>query len=269
MTDLWACSQCRSLNPAKASRCYKCRTPREVASTAPTELPTVGPAEAVRPAGRYRSSAFRGVLASAAILGLAVVGIAGSVIVSLVHDRVDADGTAVATAALPSLTGLAIARLALIAVALVAFAAWLSRVIENIPPLTGSYPQATPRSTIIEVLIPFFNFFRIPAILREALRLLEPRGGGDALVAAAVLPLVAGLLGDWPGSYVAAILAVLLTDTAQQAVDAMLMYSQVLTALVTIGSVMLVAVIARVERQSAARARDGRDEAGFPSTAGA
>ena len=262
MADVWACTQCRSLNQGK-NRCYKCRAPRAVGGVAPTEMSVYGQAPAVTPAGRYRSSAFRAVLVSASILALAVVGIVGTIIAGAVQRRLvaDANTAAVAAAALPSITELAIARVALVIASLVTFAAWISRVVENIPPLTGSYPLATPRSTIVEVLIPFFNFFRIPPILREALRLLDPRGNGDALVAAALAPLFIGLLGDWPGGIVATVLLGLLAQNVQQFVNVWTMYSLVLAVSVAIGSVFLVAVIARVERLSAARARERRQAA--------
>jgi hypothetical protein len=145
-----------------------------------------------------------------------------------------------------------------VAGSLVAFAAWLSRVVDNIPPLTGAYPQATPRGTIWEVLIPFVNFFRIPAILREALRLLDPGRNGDVLVGVAAFPLILGLVGDWPGGIVAGIVIGLVADDFRSLVDLTAAYSQVLTAFVLIGSIFLIAVIARVERASRRRATEAR-----------
>ena len=258
MADVWACTQCRSLNEGK-NRCYKCRAPRDVGGVAPTEMSVYGQAPAVKRAGRYRSSAFRAVLVSTSILALAIVGIVATVIGGEASKKfVGPGGTTAAAAAAPALIELAVARVALVVASLVMFAAWISRVVENIPALTGSYPLATPRSTIVEVLIPFFNFFRIPPILREVLRLLDPRGNGDALVAAALLPLFIGLLGDWPGGIVMTIVVALLAQNVQQFVNVMTAYSAVLVASVTIGSVFLVAVIARAERLSAARARELR-----------
>jgi hypothetical protein len=261
MNHPWACSQCRSLNPPKADRCYKCRTPKDIGSSDPTDLPTIGPAATVAPTGRYRSSWIRALLASFSIFALAVVGILSTVFTTVFYKPIILDGNvAVAAAAVSTASLLSIARLVLVVASLVTFAAWISRVIENIPPLTGKYPQATPRSTIVEVLIPFFNFFRIPAILREALRLLDPRGNGDALVAAAILPLILGLLGDWPGGIVAGLVIGFTANSMEQALTLVLAYSQVLTALVAIGSIMLIVVIIRVERQSAARSQDRADE---------
>lgn len=272
MADHWACTQCHSLNEGKG-RCYKCRTPREAAGVAPTDLPTIGHAAVVAPSGRYRSSIVRAFFVSLSIFALAVVGILGILITTIIYKPMLVDGNlVVAEAALPIMMQLGLARLVLVIASLLTFAAWISRVIDNIPPLTGHYPQATPRSTIVEVLIPFFNFFRIPAILREALRLLDPRGNGDALIAAAILPLIVGLVGDWPGGMVAGIVFGLTSSSLAAAYEAAVAYSQILAAFVAIGSIMLIMVIVRVERQAAKRSRERireRDAAAAAASAAA
>jgi hypothetical protein len=253
MADVWVCSQCRSINEGK-NRCYKCRSPKDSVAMAPTDLPTIGSSAPVAVVGRFRSSSFRAVITSVCILGLAVTTLIYVILATQAFSPVG--GSAPASALIPTIIQVGFARLALVIASLVTFAAWLSRVVDNIPRLTGSYPQATPRSTIVEVLVPFFNFFRIPAILREALRLLDPRGNGDALVGAAVLPLITGLLLDWPIGIAAGFVIALLAGSAQQQLDVMLVYTQVRTALIVIGSVMLVVVIARIERRSTARSRE-------------
>jgi hypothetical protein len=58
MNDGWACANCRSLNERRASRCYRCRTPRDVGSVAPAEMPTVGPTAAPQPKGAVPELAF-------------------------------------------------------------------------------------------------------------------------------------------------------------------------------------------------------------------
>jgi hypothetical protein len=193
------------------------------------------------------------VITSFCILGLAVTTLISIILASQVLSPVGSGASA--DALFPTVLQVGFARIGLVIASLVTFAAWLSRVVDNIPSLTGTYPQATPRSTIVEVLVPFFNFFRIPAILREALRLLDPGGNGDALVSAAVLPLILGLLLDWPIGIVAGLVIGILAGSLQQQIDAMLVYTQVRTALIVVGSVMLVVVIARIERRSTARSR--------------
>jgi hypothetical protein len=240
MADVWACSQCRSINRGK-DRCYKCRRPRSVSGVAPTELPTVGPSAAVVPAGRYRSSAFRAAIASLLVVALVIVSVMA------------------VGALLPNGTDLSIVIIGLIVASLATFAAWLSRVVDNVPQLTGRFPRATPRMTFLQALIPIYNFGWIPSILREALRMLDPRGNGDALVAAAILPLIVSFVGYVVGRRL--LLAAYATGsvTINGVLQIELVFAQAVVGLLAVGAIMLVAVMVRVERVSAARARDVRE----------
>lgn len=80
MKQIWACSQCRSINDGKSKRCYKCLTPRERAEVDPLTLsPTsssMDPAPALR-LPPYRPATIRAVIAASLIAvttGLEVVG---------------------------------------------------------------------------------------------------------------------------------------------------------------------------------------------------
>jgi uncharacterized paraquat-inducible protein A len=56
--DIWICNVCRSINPIKSNRCYRCHTPIQIAAAKPEEL-TVHqqPKEAhTEPVGTYRST---------------------------------------------------------------------------------------------------------------------------------------------------------------------------------------------------------------------
>jgi hypothetical protein len=239
MADMWACSQCRSINTNK-DRCYKCRTPRAIGGVAPTELRTVGPSEATRPTGRYRSSWFRAVLASVSISALTVLSVLS------------------VGAILPQNTDVSVVIIGLAVASLTTFAAWLSRVVSNIPPLTGEYPRATPRMTFIQVLVPVRNFWWIPSILREVVRILDPRGNGDALITAAVLPLVVAAGGALIGArplLIAERLGII-TFSTMRTIDTI--YIEALVGLLAVGAVMLLLVIVRIERRSMSQAREAR-----------
>jgi hypothetical protein len=239
VADMWACSQCRSINTNK-DRCYKCRTPRAIGGVAPTDLRTVGPSEAARPTGRYRSSWFRAVVASVCITALTVMSVLS------------------VGAILPEKTDVSVVIIGLAVASLATFAAWLSRVVSNIPPLTGEYPRATPRITFIQALVPVGNFWWIPSILREVVRLLDPRGNGDALVSAAVLPLVVAAGGALIGARPLLISQKLgiITFSTMRAIATI--YIEVLVGLLAVGAVMLLLVIVRIERRSTSRAREAR-----------
>jgi len=62
----------------------------------------------------------------------------------------------------------------------------------NVPVLTGYYPRATPRMALLQSLVPILNFFWIPSILREVLHAQDPDRNGNALIAAALIPIVVG-----------------------------------------------------------------------------
>lgn len=256
MADVWACSNCRSLNQGK-DRCYKCRSPRALGGVAPTELPTIGPATPVVTTVPYRSSAFRAVLASVSLMAFTTLGVIWAVLASMVLKPTPGNPRPVVSGPLAALyDDLWLLVLALLVVTLVAFAAWASRVVANIPVLTGSFPKATPRMTVLQVLIPGYNLLWIPSILREALRHLYPRGNGDALIAAAILPPVAAVVG-WVA------LRYLLLGTriggglsTRQAVELIGIFGQATVGLLAVGAVMLVVIVSRIERRSSALAAD-------------
>jgi hypothetical protein len=90
--------------------------------------------------------------------------------------------------------GLGFLGLGLAALALIAWAAWLSRVVDNVPKLRLGWPNVTPTAAIYESIFPGVNLYRVPAILRDVVNRLEPNGRGEALIAASWLALVGGAI---------------------------------------------------------------------------
>jgi hypothetical protein len=211
----------------------------------------------VRPPTRYRSSAFRGFVAAAVILSLVTVLVVATAVQATIVRPVIIERTAVATdAALQTLGQLGWLFVALILLALVTFAAWLSRVVDNVPALTGVYPRATPRWAFVQVLVPVLNFAWIPSILREVLTLLDPRGNGNALIAAAIIPIFVAAVG-W--GFIFRFVRPVARATGlgvTQAIELQVLFTQIAVGLAAIGAVMLVAVISRIERKARARHAD-------------
>jgi hypothetical protein len=254
VNEPWACASCRSLNERRASRCYKCRTPRDVGAVAPTELPTVGPSVAPAPKGRFRSSAFRAVVASSLIVAFCSIAFISTVTTTnLVPGSLESEASA--SAAVPTVLAMAYVFWGIAIAAIVAFAAWISRAVDNLPVLTGYYPKATPRTAFVQSLVPILNFFWIPSILRELLQAQDPGRNGNALVAAALLPILAALAIATIGRRVLTAFMIGSGDVTDT-VNVSLVLQQVVVGIGIIGFVMLVAVIARVERTAAARARE-------------
>src|SRR4029077_5959627 len=80
-------------------------------------------------------------------------------------------------------------------IALVAYGAWISRVVDNLPALGAGYSRVSPRTAFIEPLIVGYNVISLPARVGEVLRKLDHTNRGQAIIAAAFLaftgPLVA------------------------------------------------------------------------------
>jgi hypothetical protein len=89
-------------------------------------------------------------------------------------------------------------------------------------------------------------------------RILDPRGNGDALVTAAVLPLVVAaggaLIGVRPLLFAERL--GIITFSTMRAIGTI--YIEALVGLLAVGAVMLLLVIVRIERRSISQAREVR-----------
>lgn len=204
MTDeIWACAACRSINKAKAKRCYKCRTPRDVARVDPATMP-IGADQALPALAlpAFRSTRRLALAASIFVLayaGLQVLSLAnlGRLLEGLVAGREPTQ------ADVDSIVNLGILSVVIPLMALVVWAWWLSRVVTVMPALDLGYPHSTGLTSFVECLIPVFNFFRVPAILRDVTRRVAPGDGrGNALIAAAWIGLIGGFLIGLVGGFV-------------------------------------------------------------------
>ena len=164
----------------------------------------------------------------------------------------------------PASRGPGFAHFVLAALALLAFATWLSRVISNIPVLGGGTPGTTPTKAFIYPLIPIWNLIKTPGMIQDALYRLDPQAGGFFMVLIAWI----GLVGSWLISFIAGwvLSAMLVGDlldagTPAAAGDAFTRYFDnsvavdIATSLMVAGgAIVLILVMARIERR--ARHRD-------------
>lgn len=183
--DFWACNQCRSINPLKSDRCYSCHTPRAIAAVKPTELsvtdtkpPPIVATEA------FRSSEGRAVMATIALvlfaLGAAVAVWMYSSIVELRAEGESATADRILDERLPFFAIAAV----LGGVALLAYGAWISRVVANLPALGAGYPRVSPTMAFVEPLIPGVNLYSLPTRAAEVAGKL---GGGTGPLVLIVL----------------------------------------------------------------------------------
>src|SRR5688500_11719113 len=185
MSDVpWVCGACRSINQPRETRCYHCRTPRDLGEVDPEQLITAGagskPEPIVRPQGPYQSSAGLALLTQGLIvLALAVTVVASFLGADLVGRVLDPEAFEEGSVVLVG--GLGLLGLGLAALALVSWAAWLSRVVSNVPKLGLGWTNVTPTAAIYESIFPGVNLYRVPSILRDVVTRLEPNGRGEAL----------------------------------------------------------------------------------------
>ncbi len=275
MTDIWVCSNCASVNRQRSSSCYKCGAPQTDATGAMAEHRVVE-AVANRSVRRYRGSTLIFLVASALVLAVATLGLVilldslrdvdaiRSALVTAIQTRTPS-GEALAAGA-DRLAGAEQLHLVLLLAAVVAFGAWLSRVVSNIPTLGGGIPATSPTRAFIYPCIPLWNLIKVPGIMQDVLYRLDPKAGGFFMILIAWF----GLVGSWfvslIGGWVIAFVGVRDVTVAAQArsTDAIvaaavrafdqLIALEVVTALMVAGgAAVLVLVMARIERRAKAR----------------
>jgi hypothetical protein len=188
--DFWACTVCRSINPRRSDRCYSCHTPREVAGASLAEVAMKPPGPAAMPvpiAAIYRSSESRAVIVTVAtVLFLLASAVAIWAFWSIGDLR--AAGKAVeADRLLAQRLPVLAAAPAFGVVALLAYAAWISRVVANLPALGLGFSRVSPTMAFIEPLIPGVNLYSLPARAGEVLTKLEGVGRGHVMIGLAWL----------------------------------------------------------------------------------
>ena len=284
MTDIWACSNCHSINRQRNATCYKCGAKQEGASA---EIANVRTEQAImsRAIAPYRRSILRALVASAFIVAYAVVSIV-LLIESLAFSKflrdqipaiVQGEITTFNEEMLRAMEGAVIPGLLQTVFgigALLFFAAWLSRVVMNIPALGGGMPNTTPTKAFIYPLIPFWNLLKTPPMIQNALYRLDPKAGGFFMVLVAWVGLVgSAIVGFFAGWWVNLRIATVATraetvgdaiEVVEGAFDMQLIVDVVTTIMASVGAVVLVLIIFRIESRARARDREIRKTAFAP-----
>ena len=180
--EFWACRVCKSINSRRSNRCYSCHTPRDAAEIKPQDMPTVGAMPPVVHTGTYRSTEMRAVMVTLAT----IIFIMGTFITTYLLWQVGSLRNAGQRAASDDLFDTVTPLLPLVpalgVVAILAYAAWISRVVDNMPALGLGYSRVSPTFAFIEPLIPGFNVYALPARLGEVLNKLDRGGSGLPLL---------------------------------------------------------------------------------------
>ena len=224
MSD-WACRSCRSINAERFSRCYRCKAPKELVQLDPATDAFMKPAgEVPRAAGAPRDTRAIAVLAGVAIWAAVFFQAlsllwADDALASLANGSF---GDAQLQRGLILVGGFYGAVL----VALLLWATWVSLVIVNVPRLGAGWPSVTPGLAFFEHLIPIWNVWRAPSLVRILFRHLPGASGPDndlialwigPLLAVVIMPRVVlwlGLFADADGRFGLAVVQSWLTVLA-------------------------------------------------------
>ncbi len=280
MDESWVCGSCKSINRARERRCYKCHGERDEAlTTGGTERRTID-AVANRTVRDYLPTWPLAVLAGGLLVAVAVLGVLillrtsadfpamrDAFVVALASGGAGLDVSAFTQSAETAFLGLL--RGGLVLLALVSFAAWLAIATMNVPALGGGVPSRSPLRVFVYTLIPLWNLIKVPGMVQDVLYRLDSRAGGAWMVMAATI----GLVGSWfvslIGSWV--IVFVFVRDmfdaaTLEQQVaafgstlDQSFWLSVVTELMITVGTLLLVVLMVRIEQRVAARNREVGD----------
>ena len=265
--EVWACSACRSINKPKAKSCYKCRTPRDVSGVAPSEISLgANQAPVALALPTYHSTLILAVVASTLVAAVAVLRVLSLIAVAPLLQDV-ASGIEITKADVESVMGLSVSSLLVPILTLVVWAFWLSRVVTVMPSLGLGYPPSTGLTAFVECLIPFYNFFRVPAILRDLTRRLAPtESRGSALIAAAWIGLIGSfLLGFFGGWFIT-----LTAADLRQAINSSLALEAFCAALAVVGAGFLIYLTfwieGRIRRARGAQTAEAAPGPAMPAT---
>lgn len=162
-------------------------------------------------------------------------------------------------------------RLGLSLLALVTFAAWLALATANVPALGGGEPSRSPARVFVYTVIPLWQLIKVPGMIQDVLYRVEPQAGGFGMVIAAWIGLVGSRIISFVGTWlitavgVEKVLDSSTLDEATNVFASMLDQSFVLgivtELMVAVGAVILVMLMARIERRCAIRDREIREAA--------
>jgi RNA polymerase subunit RPABC4/transcription elongation factor Spt4 len=282
MTDIWVCSSCHSINRQRNAHCYKCGSAQATAATGEMATHRQEQAIATRTVVAYRPAAALGLATAIFLLGLVAVNVAMSIEsldlwrfadaqLALLKSNGSLDEAAL-SARLQQTSRLGIVNLAIVLPTLVFFAAWLGRVVSNVPALGGGLPGTNPGRAFVNTLIPLVNLKTVPGTIQDVLYRLDPKGGGVFMVMVAWV----GLVGSWILSFfggwylnLRVTFDIVNAETLDEAVESLralllgaLILDIVTSVLIGIGAIVLILLMMRIERRSRARDREIRAVAG-------
>ena len=240
--EFWVCGDCRSINNAGARQCYNCRTPRDRAAVDPSEIDpsTHGRLREIE-LPEFRSSRWAAMLATVLILAVAVMQVIQFNLSAALINQI-LGGTEGTVEQLIYVGSVGILAFGIALLALITWALWLSRTVTSMPALGLGYPAANGMMAFVENFIPILNLYRVPAIVRDVVRRLEPKTGGDETMTRGEALVFAAWISIFGGYLAPRVLGFFTSD-----VRTLVTISGIGTGLVVVGAIFLVVLIWWIE----------------------
>ena len=253
MKDVWVCGQCRSVNQARDARCYACHTPRSVGAVDPLKLSVTSSAPVVSgPIGTYQSTIGLALLTSLLIVVAVGASVLESVLaISALQPASGAD-PAPTDAQVGTVSAAFVLMLGAAALALLAWATWLSRAVANLPALGVGFGRTSPPFVFVESLIPLYNVYQIHRIVADILRRIRPSPRDTWAILSAWIPLVFSILVSYFATRVA------LFFSGDTRIDVVVFGREIAVGLQIVAGLFLVALIWRVEQRMRGRVAELR-----------
>ncbi len=214
----WLCGDCKSVNSPSANNCYSCWTPRrfgeapDPATLPPGVTPEQAHAERKQQLRPSRSDARSSRRRSWVVLSLITVTVAFNAL-TLAYMGAKGGSLGIALTVLSgewstmgSLMAISIVASVLGLLAAIAWFVWFDRVLANVPPLTGKWPEVSRVMAVVWWLVPFIGPFKGTFIVGHVYGLMAVARSpgmwllglwGIAWIGGTLAPSVAGFFVGW------------------------------------------------------------------------
>jgi hypothetical protein len=282
LTDIWVCGNCQSINRQRNKKCYKCGADQEKAATGDMATHRQEQAIATRTVVKFRSSSALGFATAVLLLVMAGVTVAKIPamfdVYQFTNDQLDvvastgSPARAASIALIESVGPILILSIVVPILTLLFFASWLSRVVANVPALGGGVPNTSPAQAFISTLIPIVNLKTVPGTVQDVMYRLDPKAGGLFMLGLAWVGIVGSFIVSFIAGWYLDLRMRFDTQGAESISDFVatlrgllwpaLLIDIATTAMIAIGSVILILIVVRIERRSRDRDAEIRAVAG-------
>jgi hypothetical protein len=192
MAEPWVCGDCRSLNSAKATRCYRCHVPRKTAEmdAAAAASTTASPlrqertvaAHVERLGTTYRPTWWMAIIVVLLIVAATLVNVYAFLALA---DEVARDPFITDEIVFQQLVDLSVLGTTMFFVGVLAWSVWIAFVVRNPPALVARWTRFGWFAAFIGAWVPILCAKRPYSVVRDVIATLSDQPTGASLIAAA------------------------------------------------------------------------------------